>query len=88
LSFGLQIRDASGNLRFDSTTAIGGVCLGIFLVPAGIQTLTFPLMVGRTGVALGTGAGGGLSYTTDNSLGYLRFTFNTVGSTNVVLFAK
>lgn len=87
MTTGLRVWSASGKLTFDSTLATGGACLGIFTIPAGGTTLTFPDFVGYTGIAICTGTGGALNgYTTDNGLGYLRFVFMTAG--NVVLFAK
>lgn len=87
---GIKLWNTSGALVFDSTTVIGGICLGFFTVASGGSTYTFPSIAGATGVALTAGSGNnGVLYTSDNSLGYLRFVFNalTVGMT-FVLFAK
>lgn len=71
----LQAFDSQGRLTFDSALCAGGVCLGLYTVPAGGATYTFPdLGPGLTGFALSViGMGGSWSY--DNSLGYPRFTF-------------
>lgn len=90
MTMGLQIFDSSGAKTFDSTTAIGGVCLGFYSAPAGGGSVSFPNMIGRTGFLLpphGVGAVQGWSY--DNSLGYLRFNFPAVmAAVTVLLFAK
>jgi len=46
VSFGLQIRNAAGVLTFDSTLAIGGVCLGFITVPGVGGVYNFTDMVG------------------------------------------
>jgi hypothetical protein len=89
MAFGLQIWDESGNLMFDSTLAVGGVSLGTFAVLLAGQTFTFPTMIGRTGFLMPAGGAGINGYTSDNSLGYLRFVFPPADYTRVVsLFAR
>lgn len=47
--FGLQTRDAYGNLIFDSRVAIGGVCAGFLTVEVGTPTvLTLSSYAGRS----------------------------------------
>lgn len=87
MAYGLQVWDAAAALVFDSTVAVGGACLGIFNVPVGGATYTFPEITSAIGIALSAGYGGPLAYTSDSSLGYLRFVF-TAGPTRAVLFAK
>lgn len=90
MSFGLQIFNASGTLTFESPTAAGGVCLGIFTVDPAGSTFTFPSMSGSAGRLLSLAGGGVFSYTTDNTLGYLRFVIPPTflsGSASVMLFA-
>jgi hypothetical protein len=89
VTFGLQLWNAAGTLGFDSTAADGGVCLGIYAVAATGQTISFPDIIGATGVAIATGMGGALNYTTDSVPGYLRFVFPAIGiAQHVALFAK
>lgn len=90
MSYGLQIWAASGNLTYDSTLAVGGVCLGFFTIASGGSVFTFPDFITETGVAIGSRSGISTEvYTTDNALGYLRFTFNALcAGATVVLFAK
>lgn len=46
---GLQIYDSSGNLRFDSTTAKGGVFVdSMIFAPGSSGVLTFPDFAGAT----------------------------------------
>lgn len=89
---GLRLWDANANLVFDSTLATGGVCLGFFTVATNSSTFTFPSITSATGFALVAGAGGVAAsdyYSTDSTLGYLRFTFNSVvNGTVFALFAK
>lgn len=92
MAYGLQIWNASGTLVFDSTAAVGGVCLGFYTVPSGGGSTSFPTITGATGVALAAWSGAPVNSTLiviDNTLGYLRFTFDTllVGQT-YALFAK
>ena len=91
MAHGLRIWNGSGQVIYDTPTAVGGVCLGFVNVPPNGGTFTFPGIVGRSGVALYCGDGGGLVYTWDNSLGYLRFVFTrSYGSTPAAaaLFAR
>jgi hypothetical protein len=90
MTYGLQVFDASGNTTFDSNVAVGGVCLGFYTVATGGSTWTFSDFVSETGIVLNVGGTSGyISYTTDNSLGYLRFVFGA-GSAGLTfaLFAK
>lgn len=90
MSYGIKIWDAAGNVSFDSTLATGGVCLGFFTVGTPSLVYTFPDFTSNTGVALVSGSGGiAFLYSTDNALGYLRFTFNSASTgLPVALFAK
>jgi len=89
VSVGLQIRDASGNLTFDSLQAVGGVCLGFYSISAAGGSVSFPSITTMSGFAIPSGAGGPVTFTTDYSLGYLRFNFPAgYGGYNLVLFAK
>jgi hypothetical protein len=92
MAYGLQVWNSAGTLTFDSTVAIGGVCLGFYTVPSGGGNTTFPEITGATGIVLQANSGGPINttlVTTDNTLGYLRFTFDAtlVGQT-YTLFAK
>lgn len=61
---------------FDSWLAAAGVCLGIFSLPPGGQTLTFPdAGAGHTPVVIYGDGFQVISYTYDESLGYPRFQF-------------
>lgn len=85
-----KVWDAAGNLTFDSTVAVAGAALGFFTVAGGGSTWTFPDFTSNTGVALlANGNGIGFTYTTDSSLGYLRFIFPAItAGITVVLFAR
>ena len=88
----LIIRADTGRVKFDSRLAVGGVCLGLFVVPIGGAAYTFPAMgPGLVGVALnavGRGVPAG-AYAYDSAPGFPRFTFtgNAAGMT-VALFVK
>jgi hypothetical protein len=89
MAFGLQLFNSSGTLVFDSTTATGGVFLGIYSVGAG-STLDFPAYVGSfTGMALPTGSATYCQYTASMTGpgGCLRFSFTNWPQT-VALFVK
>lgn len=90
MSYGLKLWGSSGALTYNSDDAAGGVCLGLYTVASGGSTWTFPDIAGATGVALFAGYGASIpSYTTDSSLGYLRFIFAAAAAGMVVaLFAK
>lgn len=51
MTYGLRIWDAASALIFDSTTAVGGVPLGLFTVSSG-TTVSFPALAGFTVQAL------------------------------------
>ena len=75
MNHGIQSFDGSGRLMFDTRNAMGGVCMGIFDVPAGGATYTFPEMgPGLQGLALSP-LGVGSSWSYDNAWGYPKFTF-------------
>ena len=90
MTYGLQLWDATGALTFDSSLAAGGVCLGLYTISTGGQTISFPDLIGVTGVVLYTGYSTAAPiYTSDSVPGYLRFVFPSLsGGASVVLFAK
>jgi hypothetical protein len=90
MSYGLQVFDASGSLAFDSRTAAGGVCLGIFTVPASGGVFTFPEMgSGLQGYCINFQGKSIQGMQFDNNLGYPRFTFpNLNWPRYVALFVK
>ena len=71
---GLQIFDASGNLRFDSTTAKGGVFVdSAVFAPGASGLLSFPDYVGATAILVDQGrTTDDPGITVDTSLGYPR----------------
>ncbi len=82
----------TSRVKFDSRLAVGGVCLGIYDVPSGGHTYSFPGMgpslVGMVLTISGNNLSG-LAYTYDNALGYPRFIFNGVSiGEPVALFVK
>lgn len=85
-----RVRDAQRRVVFDSTLAVGGVALGFYTVAPGGSTWEFPDFSGAGGYAISAGRMGGyVNYTTDNSLGHLRFVFHALSEgQTVVLFAK
>jgi len=89
--FGLQVADASGVLKFDSTLATGGVCLGFYTVPVGGGTPSFSQFVTEDGFVMAAGRGVAAVdvVTSDHAPGYLRFVFpaGTAGQT-FVLWAR
>lgn len=45
--FALIVREpVTGRVKFDSRQAVGGVCLGLYVIPDGGRTLEFPSMGG------------------------------------------
>lgn len=49
MSYGLRVWGPDGALWFDSTTAIAGVCIGIYTYASGANdTRTYPELAGRT----------------------------------------
>lgn len=79
MTYGMRIWDGDGNLTFDSTAAAGGVCLGFVTPTAGTLSFSYPDFVGYTGVVLNAaGNVPALVVAADNSLGYLRFTFDAL----------
>lgn len=93
MAFGLKVFDASGNTTFDSTLAVGGVCLGFYTVASGGSTWSFPDFVTETAIAIAAGSGltGPITeyMTVDHVPGYLRVSFDAVcAGITVVLFAK
>ncbi len=85
---GLRIRNPANNaLVFDSTAAVGGVCMGMYSLPNPNMILSYPeLGPGHLGIALNAG-GDRVWYTYDNDLGYPRFSF-PYGSSQVTIFIK
>ena len=85
-----RVRDAQSRIVFDSSLAVGGVPLGFYTVAPGGSTWEFPDYSGAGGYAIAAGRTGGyVNYTTDNSLGHLRFVFHPLSEgQTVVLFAK
>lgn len=73
---GLQIYDSSGNLRFDSTTAKGGVFIdSMVFSPGSSGVLTFPDYAGATPLIVDQSrALQDPEITTDTTLGYPRIT--------------
>lgn len=48
MSYGLRTWDASGNLLFDSTAAVGGVVIDVQSLASGASgTFTYPALAGR-----------------------------------------
>lgn len=73
---GLQIYDSSGNLRFDSTTAKGGVFIdSMVFAPGSSGVLTFPDYAGATPLVIDQSRTlQDPEITTDITLGYPRIT--------------
>ena len=90
MAYGIRVRDAQNRIVFDSSLAVGGVALGFYTVAPGGSTWEFPDYSGAGGYAIAAGRTGGyVNYTTDNSLGHLRFVFHPLSEgQTVVLFAK
>lgn len=72
----LILRTDAGRVIFDSRQAAGGVCLGIFAVPAAGKTLIFPgLPRGRTPMVVYGDGQNHLRWSYDETAGYPRFIF-------------
>jgi hypothetical protein len=77
VSFGLQSFDASGNLIFDSTTAVGGVVADYRTYgPSESATLTYPSFPGATAFLVFLYPNT-TTVTLDSSLGYPRVTVSS-----------
>lgn len=89
MTYGLRIR-RNNAVVFDSFSAAGGVCLGIFTVPGGGANYDFPAFPTAQGFALSAGQGRAAPLvSTNHDPGYLRFVFPAAaGGSSVVLFAK
>lgn len=89
MTVGCRVRQ-NNTVVFDSTLATGGVCLGIFTVPAGGGNFDFQDFATATGIALSAGTGNGAPLATiSNPTGRLRFSFPAAAAgAQVVLFAK
>ena len=85
---GLQIYGPSGELRFDSTTAKGGVFIDpMVFAPGSSGVLTFPDFVGATPILVDQSRSlEDVGVVVDNSLGYPRVTVtNTPGASFTVI---
>lgn len=72
---GMKIRRGS-TVVFDSTRAVGGVCLGIFNIPGAQTVLTFASMPrGHTPMVVCSDGTMRSNWQYDEALGYPRFTF-------------
>jgi hypothetical protein len=83
MAYGLQLWSGAGVKWFDSTQAVGGVCVGFYTVPTGGGSVSFPDMAGTTGIILHAMTGGPLNSAVANvdyTLGYPRFNFGAVCS--------
>lgn len=90
MSQGLQIFDGNGNLKFDTNTAKGGVCLDIVTIPSGGMTYIYPgLGTGYTPQILNSLSMNGGYYSYSEANGYPSFTFPSwfAGAT-LALFIK
>lgn len=90
MDFGLRIWDSSGNLTFDSTTAVGGVCLGFITVPGTGGVYDFPDLTGCAGgLAIPNALYGWDSDYTVSLSPYLSFSFPNTGQVRpMALFAR
>lgn len=96
---GLQIFNPAGTMLFDSSVAVGGVCMGFVSVPAYVYPAASTLVVtypdvgpGRSGFVVSC-VGGFESeagqYDYDNALGYPRFTlYKSPYDRSILLFLK
>lgn len=72
---GLKIRQ-SGRVVFDSTLAVGGVCLGIFAVTGVASVYSFPSFpTGHTPIVVFSDGAVRSTWQYDETMGYPRFTF-------------
>lgn len=72
----LILRTDAGRVIFDSRQAAGGVCLGIFAIPATGKTLNFPgLPRGRTPMVVYGDGQNHMQWSYDETYGYPRFVF-------------
>jgi hypothetical protein len=89
--FGLQVANAAGVLTFDSTVAVGGVCLGFYTVPSGGGTPAFSQFPTEAGFVMASGRSVAAleAVTFDHAPGYLRFVFPaSVAGQTFVLWAR
>lgn len=80
MSFGLILRDDSGNVTFDSTLAVGGVPIALHTVASGASPVySWPSLAGRAIKALTFAGNYGSQFTIDYSLGYPRISYAAQG---------
>ena len=75
MTTGLKIRK-SGRVVFDSTLAVGGVCLGIVAITGAASVYSFPAFsTGHTPIVLFSDGAVRSTWQYDEVMGYPRFTF-------------
>ncbi|OBV41706.1 hypothetical protein [Janthinobacterium psychrotolerans] len=75
MTHGLKIRNG-GRVVFDSTLAVGGVCLGIFVISGAARVFSFPnFPTGHAPVVVFGDGTTRSNWQYDEAMGYPRFTF-------------
>jgi hypothetical protein len=87
---GLQIYGTAGELRFDSTTAKGGVFIDtLVFAPGSSGVLTFPDFAGATPILVDQSRSlQDVDVTTDTSLGYPRITVTSTPGISFTVILK